>query len=106
MVAAGGLENALFIGAAFCAGMIVTDTFDSVLVTGLVGSGNGARASRAWLWTMTVAAAGVAIFQTLQLAGIPLEVPELSLSAAIVAALIGVYAYLLRERINVVADAE
>lgn len=106
MVAAGGLGNALWIGVAFCAGMILTDTCDSVLVSSLVRSGKGARASRAWLWTMTVAASGVAFFQLLQLAGTPLAVPELILSAAIVAAPIAVYALLLRERVDVAADAE
>lgn len=93
MIASGGFGVALCIGLTFCLGMIFTDTCDSILVTRLVGSGNALRASRAWLWTVTLVAVGVAAFETLQLVGIPLAIPELAVSAAIVAGLVGVYAF-------------
>jgi len=106
MIAAGSFIDALCVGAAFCAGMICTDTCDSVLVTKLLGNGNTARASRAWLWTMTLAAAGVAAYQTLQMYGVALALPQLALSGAIVAALVAVYALLLRERVDDGSDPQ
>ncbi|HEY1729008.1 MAG TPA: hypothetical protein VGG22_11590 [Candidatus Baltobacteraceae bacterium] len=93
VIASGGIVPALAIGAAFCAGMILTDTFDSVLVSRFVRTGHGLAAARAWLWTVTLIALGVAIYETLQLAGWKMPLSELAVSGVLVATCVIVFAY-------------
>jgi nickel/cobalt transporter (NiCoT) family protein len=101
VIASGGIGSALAIGAAFCAGMILTDTFDSVLVSRFVRTGRGLAARRAWLWTVTLIALGVAVYETLQLAGWNVPLSELAVSGVLVAACVIVFAYVaLRSRFS------
>jgi high-affinity nickel-transport protein len=85
VIASGGVATALAIGGAFCLGMMLTDTFDSVIVSRFVRSGSGAAVSRAWLWTVTLIALVVAAYETLQLANVDVRLPELALSGLLVA---------------------
>jgi high-affinity nickel-transport protein len=93
VIGSGGIGSALAIGAAFCAGMILTDTFDSVLVARFVRTGRGLAARRAWLWTVTLIALGVAVYETLQLLGWNVRLSELAVSSVLVATCFIVFAY-------------
>jgi len=85
VIASGGVTSALAIGGAFCVGMILTDTFDSVLISKFVRAGSGFAAARAWLWAVTLIAVGVAVYEALQLAGWQVPVSELTVSGVLVA---------------------
>jgi high-affinity nickel-transport protein len=99
VIASGGIALALAIGAAFCVGMMLTDTVDSVLVSRFVRTGRGLGATRAWLWTVTLIALGVAVYETLQLAGWNVPLSELAVSGVLVATCVIVFAYIaLRSR--------
>ena len=90
-----GLLGALFVGAMFCFGMLVTDTLDSVLVHRLVSDRSGLQAStlRVWIWSVTIVALAVAAYECAQVLGWQSPVPDIYVSAAIVAALIAVFAF-------------
>lgn len=74
--------DGLVLGAAFCLGMICTDTVDSVVVARVVGSGGSRamRARRVWIATVTLIALAVAVQETLVLLRISPPVDELGLS--------------------------
>jgi high-affinity nickel-transport protein len=93
--AGAGVAGALLIGAAFCIGMLCTDTLDSVLVHRLVSSDAGRRRSvvRVWILTVTLVAVAVAAYEGAQLLGWHSPVPDLYVSAAIVGMLLTVFAY-------------
>ena len=90
-----GVFGALAVGAAFCLGMICTDTLDSVLVHRLVT----ARAQtvgatvRVWIWSVTLVALVVAAYELAQVLGWHSPVPDIVVSAAIVTALVAVFIY-------------
>jgi len=90
-----GVLGALFVGAMFCLGMLLTDTLDSVLVHRLVSDRSSRRPQtmRVWIWAVTIVALAVAGYQLAQLVGRPLPVSDLAVSAAIVGALLAVFAY-------------
>jgi len=94
-----GLAGALLVGAAFCLGMIVTDTLDSILVHRLVSDRTSLRprAARVWIVSVTVLALLVAAYELAQVLGWRSPVPDIDLSAAIVAALLAVFAYVFFE---------
>jgi len=91
----GGVASALLVGAAFCLGMVCTDTLDSVLVHRLVSDRTALRQStmRVWIWSVTLVALAVAAYELAQVLGWQSPVPDLYVSGAIVAALITVFAY-------------
>lgn len=93
VIASGEIASALAIGAAFCAGMILTDTLDSVLISRFVRTGRDRLATRAWLWTVTLIALGVAVYEMLQLAGWNVPLSELAVSGVLVAVCVIVFAY-------------
>jgi hypothetical protein len=66
--------------------MMLTDTFDSVILSRFIRTGTGAAVGRAWLWTVTLIAVAVAAYESLQLANIDVRLPELALSGLLVAA--------------------
>jgi high-affinity nickel-transport protein len=90
-----GVLGALFVGAMFCLGMICTDTLDSVLVHRLVSDRSNLQMGtmRVWIWSVTVIALLVAGYELAQVLGWRSPLPDISLSAAIVAALLAVFAY-------------
>lgn len=79
--------DGLFLGAAFCFGMICTDTVDSVVVARIIGLGDSreGRARRMWIGTVTLVALAVAVQEGLVLLGFPPPIDELALSAITVA---------------------
>jgi high-affinity nickel-transport protein len=90
-----GVLGALGVGAAFCAGMIASDTLDSVLVHRLIERTSAAafHALRVWITAVTLVALVVAAYETLQLFGWQSPFPDIALSAAICAALAAVFVY-------------
>ena len=78
------------VGAAFCAGMICTDTLDSVFVARIVGGNpiEAARVRRPWLVAVTVVALAVACERIAEYAGITPPVDELVFSALVVGTLV------------------
>ncbi len=90
-----GLAGALFVGAMFSAGMIVTDTLDSVLVHRLISfrSDSLPALMRVWILSVTVLAVVVAVYQLAQILGWHSPVSDLTVSATLVAALVLVFAY-------------
>jgi high-affinity nickel-transport protein len=90
-----GLLGAVFVGAMFCLGMIVTDTLDSVLVHRLVSdrSSRLPQTTRVWIVSISIVALAVAGYQLAQLIGWRSPLPDLAVSSAIVFALLAVFAY-------------
>ncbi|MEO6991662.1 MAG: hypothetical protein ABI346_06605 [Candidatus Baltobacteraceae bacterium] len=90
-----GLVGALAVGAAFCLGMICTDTLDSVLVHRLVSarSETPGRVVRVWIWSVTLVALAVAAYELAQVLGWHSPVPDIAVSGTIVSTLLVVFAY-------------
>lgn len=90
-----GVLGSVLVGAMFCAGMIVTDTLDSLLVHRLVAYRNGRlpAVTRVWIATVTLCALGVAGYEIAQIAGIAPQGSEIAVSAVLVAALLLVFLY-------------
>ena len=90
-----GLLGALLVGAAFCLGMICTDTLDSVLVHRLVSDRSSLqpKTMRVWIVSVTIVALAVAAYELAQVLGWQSPVPDIYISGAIVASLLAVFAY-------------
>jgi len=88
-----GLLGSIAIGLFFCAGIICTDTLDSVLVHRFLSRSPAAmvRAKRLWLTAVTAFALVVAGYQGAQLFGWNPPLNELALSGFLMLALIAVY---------------
>lgn len=92
-----GIWGALIVGAMFCLGMIVTDTLDSVVVHRLISfrSEQLPRIMRVWIASVTIFALAVAVYEVLQVCGWQSPLGDLQVSAVLVLALAGVFAYVL-----------
>jgi len=93
----------LAIGAAFCGGMIVTDTLDSIFVARIVAgdAAAAARARRPWIVVVTLVALAVASLRLVELLGGSPPFDEALLSAFTVALLGSTAAVLVvRERLR------
>jgi high-affinity nickel-transport protein len=90
-----GVIGALLVGAAFCLGMICTDTLDSVLVHRLVSDRSTLQATtmRVWIVAVTIVALAVAAYELAQVLGWQSPIPDIDLSLAIVASLVAVFTY-------------
>lgn len=90
-----GALGALAVGAMFCAGMVCTDTLDSILVHRLVSyrSSTLPAVMRVWIGSVTVLAVVVALYELAQLLGWRPPVSDLAVSGVLVAALVLVFAY-------------
>jgi nickel/cobalt transporter (NiCoT) family protein len=88
-----GLFGAITIGFAFCAGIMCTDTLDSILVHRFLARSPASmlRAKRLWLSAVTIFALVVAAYQGAQLFGWIPPLNELTLSALLMFALVSVY---------------
>lgn len=94
-----GAFGAVLVGVMFCAGMLCTDTLDSVLVHRLV-SDRSARLPRVmatWIWSVTILALAVAAFQFAQLMGWEPPFADLTVSAVLVGSLLVVFAFVFFE---------
>lgn len=89
-----GVAGALLVGAMFCAGMLCTDTLDSLFIHHLVTYRAGLlpRAMRAWIWCVTTFALAVAGYELAQLLGWNSPVSDLVLSAVLAGGLLAVFA--------------
>ena len=90
-----GWLGALTVGAAFCAGMTLTDTLDSVIVHRLVADRSALRAStvRVWIVAVSAIAIGVALYETAQLFGWHSPLPDIYASATIVSVVLALFSY-------------
>ena len=90
-----GVAGAVIVGAMFCAGMVCTDTMDSLLVHRLVGYrvATVADVARVWLSAVTALAFGVAFYELAQVLGWRAPFSDLAMSGVIVTALLVVFGY-------------
>jgi high-affinity nickel-transport protein len=86
----GAASSGVAIGAAFCAGMIVTDTLDSIFVARVVGTdpAQAARMRRPWIVVVTIVALVVAVLRIFELLGGTPPFDEVVLSIATVVLLV------------------
>ncbi|TAM77738.1 nickel permease [bacterium] len=93
----GGVIAALVVGIVFCLGMATTDTLDSVLVHRLCTqrSADLERVTRHWIVAVTALALAVACFELAQALGWQPPIPDLAVSAILVAALLAVFVWTL-----------
>jgi len=90
-----GVVGALVVGSMFCAGMITTDTLDSVFIHRLVSyrAGRLPHVMRVWIWSVTLFAVAVAAYELAQVLGWTPPVPDISVSAILVASLLAVFVW-------------
>ncbi len=90
-----GITGAILIGAMFCAGMICTDTLDSLLIHRMVSYRSGflPRVMRVWVWSVTLFAVAVAAYELAQVLGWKAPLPDIAVSIILVAALLAVFAW-------------
>lgn len=92
-----GAYGAVLVGVMFCAGMLCTDTLDSLLVHRLI-SDRTARLPRVmatWVWSVTILALAVAAYQFAQLMGWKPPFADLTVSAVSVGTLLAVFGFVL-----------
>jgi len=91
----GGIVIAAIIGLIFSLGMAVTDTLDSMLVYKLCARAplELVRATRVWIVAVTGLALAVGGFELAQALGWRSPVPDLTVSAILVASLLAVFAW-------------
>ncbi|MGH7659532.1 MAG: hypothetical protein ACRENA_01270 [Vulcanimicrobiaceae bacterium] len=90
-----GVLGALVVGSMFCAGMVCTDSLDSILIHRLVTyrAGRLPHVMRAWIWSVTLFAVAVALDELVQLFGVRLPVSDLAVSGMLVGGLLAVFAW-------------
>lgn len=91
-----GVSGALLVGSTFCAGMICTDTLDSLFIHRLVTyrAGRLPQIMRVWIWSVTVFAIGVAAYECAQLLGWKSPAPDIAVSGMLVGALLAVFTWI------------
>ncbi|HET9030840.1 MAG TPA: hypothetical protein VFN49_11770 [Candidatus Aquilonibacter sp.] len=89
-----GVAGALVVGSMFCAGMVSSDTLDSLFVHRLVSyrAGSLPRVMRVWIGSITALAVAVAAFEFAQLLGYQPPVSDVTVSLALVGALLAIFA--------------
>ncbi|HLW38157.1 MAG TPA: hypothetical protein VKR99_06985 [Candidatus Eremiobacteraceae bacterium] len=95
LTSGGGVVMGLLIGLAFSLGMAVTDTLDSALVYKLCTRHplELVRATRVWIIAVTTLALAVGSYELAQALGWHSPVPDLTVSAVLVGALLLVFAW-------------
>lgn len=88
-----GVGGALLVGSMFCAGMLCTDTLDSLFIHHLVTyrAGRLPQVMRVWIWSVTLFAIGVAAYELAQLLGWKSSIPDVAVSGVLVGALLAVF---------------
>jgi high-affinity nickel-transport protein len=101
-----GLAGALIVGGTFSAGMICTDTLDSLLVHRLVAfrSDRLPGLMRIWIASVTILAVVVAVYETAQLFGWRSPLTDLGLSTILVTSLVAVFIYVFARTRRPAAD--
>ncbi len=89
-----GVGGALLVGSMFCAGMLCTDTLDSLFIHHLVTyrAGRLPQVMRLWIWSVTFFAIGVAAYELAQLLGWKSPIPDIAVSGVLVGALLAIFA--------------
>ncbi|MDB5070790.1 MAG: putative High-affinity nickel/cobalt transport protein [Candidatus Eremiobacteraeota bacterium] len=102
-----GIAGALIVGGMFSAGMICTDTLDSVLVHRLISyrSDSLPGLMRIWIASVTILAVVVAVYEMAQVLGWHSPLNDLTVSAILVSALVLVFAYVFARTRRPVVDA-
>ena len=95
LTAGSGIALGMLIGLSFSLGMTVTDTLDSMLVHRLCTRHplELVRATRIWMVTVTGLALAVGCYELAQVLGWTSPLPDLAISALLVAALLIVFAW-------------
>ena len=90
-----GALGAVAVGGMFCAGMVCTDTLDSILVHRLVSyrSSKLPAVMRLWIGSVTALAVVVAFYELAQLLGWRSPISDLAVSGLLVSALVVVFGY-------------
>ena len=89
-----GVLDAVVVGMTFCAGMVCTDVLDSLLVHRLVSHGSGSAAAvRVWIAVVTTLSIVVAAYEAALLLGWRSPLPDVAMSAVLVASLCAAFAY-------------
>jgi nickel/cobalt transporter (NiCoT) family protein len=101
-----GIAGALIVGGMFSAGMICTDTLDSVLVHRIISyrSDRLPALMRIWILSVTILAVAVAVYETAQVLGWRSPLSDLGVSAILVSALVLVFAYVFARTRRPAAD--
>ncbi|HEY0797718.1 MAG TPA: hypothetical protein VGD50_01140 [Candidatus Baltobacteraceae bacterium] len=91
-----GVLGALVVGSMFCAGMVCTDTLDSLFIHRIVSyrSGDLPRIMRVWLWSVTSFAVAVAAYELAQVLGWKPPVSDLTVSITLVTGLLAVFVWI------------
>ncbi|MDQ2991823.1 MAG: hypothetical protein M3R30_03240 [Candidatus Eremiobacteraeota bacterium] len=91
-----GVLGALLVGSMFSLGMICTDTLDSVLIHRMVTyrAGRLPHIMRVWIWSVTIFAIAVALYELVQVFGVRLPVSDLAVSGILVVTLLAVFAWI------------
>ncbi|HEY8297180.1 MAG TPA: hypothetical protein VIG32_04060 [Candidatus Baltobacteraceae bacterium] len=91
-----GVAGALVVGSMFCAGMVCTDTLDSVMIHRLVTyrAGRLPRVMRVWILSVTIFAVAVAAYELVQVLGWKPPISDLTVSSILVAGLLGVFVWI------------
>jgi len=91
-----GVAGALLVGSMFCIGMTCTDTLDSLFVHRLMTyrAGRLPQLMRVWIWSVTLFAFGVAFYESGQLLGWKPPIPDIAVSAILVASLLAVFTWI------------
>ena len=97
LTSGGGILLGLLIGLAFSLGMTVTDTLDSILVYKLCTRHplELVRVTRVWIVSVTALALLVGSYELAQVLGWHSPVPDITVSAVLVGALLFVFAWTL-----------
>jgi high-affinity nickel-transport protein len=90
-----GIAGGVLVGAMFSAGMICTDTLDSVLVHRLISfrSDRLPAIMRVWIASVTILAVVVALYELAHVLGWTSPIGDLTLSAGLVGALLAVFTF-------------
>jgi nickel/cobalt transporter (NiCoT) family protein len=90
-----GVAGALLVGSMFCVGMVCTDTLDSLMIHRMVAyrTGRLPRVMRVWIWSVTIFAVAVAMYELAQVLGWKPPVSDLTVSVILVSALVLVFAW-------------
>ncbi|GAC1390643.1 MAG: DNA repair protein [Vulcanimicrobiaceae bacterium] len=91
-----GVIGALIVGSMFCAGMITTDTIDSVLIHRMVSyrAGRLPHVMRVWIWSVTIFAVAVAAYELFQVLGWKPPISDLAVSGVLVGSLLAVFVWI------------